>query len=158
MESSLSFFALFSLIMIANVIDARPNPGEYNPDSLPTKKSHCHTNEKKFEQKPKVSAYENGMNLKGKKSFDKEFEPRPNISAYENSDGLKAEMFDKEFEPRPNISTYDNGASLNGKKTSQGEFEPRPNISVYDNGVGLNGKKTLDDEFEPRPNISVYNG
>nr|GEX69178.1 hypothetical protein [Tanacetum cinerariifolium]GEX69184.1 hypothetical protein [Tanacetum cinerariifolium] len=116
MESSLSFFALFSLIMIANVIDARPNPGEYKPDSLPTKKT------------------------------------------YENSDGLKAEKFDKEFEPRPNISTYDNGASLNGKKTSQGEFEPRPNVSVYDNGVGLNGKKTVENEFEPRPNISVYNG
>ncbi|PWA57437.1 organ specific protein [Artemisia annua] len=139
MESSLSFFALFSLIMIANVIDARPNPGEYKPNSLPTKKSHCLTNEKKFEQ-------------------NKDFEPRPNISVYEHSEGLKAEMFDKDFEPRPNISTYDNGASLNSKKTSQEEFEPRPNISVYDNGVGLNGKKTLDGEFEPRPNISVYNG
>ncbi|PWA61309.1 organ specific protein [Artemisia annua] len=133
MESSLYFYALFSLAMIAVFTEARPNPAEYMQESLvrgdssvlplPTKESHCHTT---VDARKKI-----------KPSDDKQFEPRPNVSVYGNGMGLK---------------------DLKGKKTYQEEFEPRPNVSVYDNDVRLDGKKTLDHKFEPRPNVSVYNG
>ncbi|XP_023747582.1 organ-specific protein S2 isoform X1 [Lactuca sativa] len=148
MESRLSFFALFFLIMqITVTVYARPNPEEYQQDSHvrqgslvstdPTKRSPCNQ----------------------RKSSNEDFQPRPNISVYDNSAGLKdKKIFPDDFEPRPNISMYENGASVKGKKMSDEEFEPRPNISVYDNSATLKGKRTFDEEFEPRPSATAYKG
>ncbi|KAL2537424.1 Organ-specific protein P4 [Forsythia ovata] len=130
MKSLFAGVGLFSLILLANTIYARKDPGEYwhgimKDQSMPEatqgildvstlKKSNCHTStearqEKGFAQdfEPIPNIYHDDVKLKEEKSFEKDFEPRPNLSTYNDDIGVKGEKpFAEDFEPRPNLSSY----------------------------------------------------
>nr|GEV29150.1 hypothetical protein [Tanacetum cinerariifolium] len=71
MKSSLSFLALFSL-MITIDIDARPDSGRWHGSP-----------------RPSATGYDNRIGLEGKKAFGSDFEPRPSATGYDNSIGLR---------------------------------------------------------------------
>lgn len=131
MESRFALFALFSLLLIAGISDARHDPaGEYwqsimKDEAMPeaiqgliddiresvlprtsTSTGHAHHNHKLVEENAK----------------EKHFEPRPNLSAYDDE-----KLTD--FEPMPTTaSAYHDDAS---DKSFVNDFEPRPDASNY---------------------------
>nr|XP_043622295.1 organ-specific protein S2-like isoform X2 [Erigeron canadensis] len=92
--------------------------------------------DKKFEPRSNFWAvYGDDENLKGAKKSQNDFEPRPNISVYDNGMNLKDKKtsLDKDFVPRPNGSVYGDDENSKGAKMPQNDFEPRQNVYVKNN-------------------------
>ncbi|KAF9624761.1 hypothetical protein IFM89_013842 [Coptis chinensis] len=164
MDSLISFFTLFLLILFASTINARKAPEEYwkevmkdrpMPDAIGglvnsnqealskhETKANCHGDAKKKEDK----------------SFAEDFEPRPNLSVYDNdAENKEVNIFVKDLEPRPSATGYYKDAGNKEDKSFVKDSEPRPNVSVYHDDTELKEEKSFVKDFEPRPNLSVYN-
>nr|XP_043622294.1 organ-specific protein S2-like isoform X1 [Erigeron canadensis] len=105
----------------------------YNGMNLKGKKTSY---DKKFEPRSNFWAvYGDDENLKGAKKSQNDFEPRPNISVYDNGMNLKDKKtsLDKDFVPRPNGSVYGDDENSKGAKMPQNDFEPRQNVYVKNN-------------------------
>ncbi|KAJ7961949.1 Organ specific protein [Quillaja saponaria] len=159
MKFTSAFLTFLSLLLLANTMEARKDPGEYwrsvmkeqpmpeaiqglivhsNSVSIPTDQEANYSNNqlvKTFKHKcDQSSAYDGDDNsARSKNNFVEDFEPRPNLSAYDgDGNGARSKKnFVKDFEPRPNLSAYDgDDDGARSKKNFVKDVEPRPNVSA----------------------------
>ncbi|KAL0384104.1 UNVERIFIED_CONTAM: hypothetical protein Sradi_2804700 [Sesamum radiatum] len=163
-------FAL-ALVLFANTINARKDPGEYreavmkdepmpqviqglvddvskvtSPVTSP-KKNHCSTtptNSRTFQPTPN-----DDDKLKAKGSFRNDFEPRPSATAYTNNDEMEKEKyFLKDFESRPSATAYADNDEMKEGKSFVKNFEPRPNLSAYTDNSDMEKEKSFVKDFD----------
>ncbi|RYR22828.1 hypothetical protein Ahy_B03g068122 [Arachis hypogaea] len=126
--TTLASLSLLFLLLFVTSVESRK---EILLDECPNKqKCEEKKNNKEFEARPSVTAYNND-NVHGMLK-NNEFEPRPSMTAY-NNDNIQSKLKNSGFEPRPSVTAYNN------------EFEPRPSVTTYNK------------EFEPIPSVTKYN-
>ncbi|XP_022952153.1 organ-specific protein S2-like isoform X3 [Cucurbita moschata] len=151
----LVFINFFLLILLANTIESRHEPGDHHwRNFIDNKLLHedieefIHSDPNSLLSEKETEDCTETLKIEDGKLFVKNLEPRPQATF--DSDVVKTKLFSKDIEPRPNLSFYPDVVKT---KLFSKDIEPRPSASFYPDDTK---KKFVAEDIEPRPNLSFY--
>ncbi|XP_022972554.1 uncharacterized protein LOC111471093 [Cucurbita maxima] len=148
-------FINFLLILLANTIESRHEPGNHHwRNFIDDKLLHeeiqefIHSDPNSLRYEKETEDCTETLKIEDGKLFVKNIESRPQATF--DLDIVKTKLFSKDIELRPSASFYPDDTK---KKFIAEDIEPRPNLSFYPNVVKV---ELLSKDIQPRPSASFY--